>query len=201
MAQTKKDRDQEFDRFAALLRTAVNQLSPDLIQDPKLGEVLVSLLTDQLNALLLTQAQVPPPPDKGLAQLAGIGPDAAPDMGVVRSPEGVTPYDEAVTSERILALGDLYYIYQHEMIGVFRVTLKLQELFKAGVVRLSSGPGAFALYQYDRRQVLRYTQLERQQAYLRAFGYTCAAPAPGALPNRLFHGSFSQFIREVALFF
>src|SRR5262245_16266565 len=104
MAQTKKDRDLEFDRFAALLGNAVNQLSPDLIQDPKLGEVLVSLLTDQLNALLLTQSQVPPPPDNGLAQLAGIGPDAAPDMGVVRSPEGVTPYDEAVTSERILAL-------------------------------------------------------------------------------------------------
>src|SRR5215510_8215286 len=98
-------------------------------------------------------------------------------------------------------LGDLYYIYQHEMIGVFRVSLKLQELFKAGVVRLSSGPGAFALYQYDRRQVLRYTQLERQQAYLRAFGYTCAQPAPGSLPNRIFHSSFSHFIAQVARFF
>lgn len=201
MAQTKKDRDQEFDRFAALLRNAVNQLGPDLIQDPKLGEVLVSMLTDQLNALLQTQAQVPPPPDKGLAQLSGIGPEAAPDMGAVRSPEGVTPYDEAVTSERILAIGDLYYIYQHEMIGVFRVTLKLQELFKAGVVRLSSGPGAFGLYQYDRRQVLRYTRLERQQAYLRAFGYTCVQSAPSALPNRQFHGSFSHFIAQVARFF
>jgi hypothetical protein len=141
------------------------------------------------------------PPDKGLAQLAGIGPDAAIDMAVVRAPEGVAPYDEAVTSERLLAVGDLYYIYQHEMIGVFRVALKLQELFKAGVVRLSSGPGAYALYQYDRRQVLRYTQLERQQAYLRAFGYTCAPPAASAMPNRQFHALFSQFIAQVARFF
>jgi len=201
MAQTNKERDQEFDRFAALLGNAVNQLSPDLIQDPKLGEVLVGLLTNQLNALLLIQSQVPPPPDQGLGQLAGIGPEAAPNFGAVRSPDGVTPYDEAVTSERILALGDLYYIYQHEMIGVFRVTLKLQELFKAGVVRLSSGPGAFALYQFDRRQVLRYTKLERLQAYLRAFGYTCTMPAPGAMPNRLFQKSFSHFISQVAIFF
>jgi hypothetical protein len=95
----------------------------------------------------------------------------------------------------------LYYIYQHEMLGVFRVTLKLQELFKAGVVRLSFGEGAGRLYRFDRRQVLRYTQLDRTQAYLRAFGYTNVPPAPGAMPNRQFHGLFSQFIAQVARFF
>jgi hypothetical protein len=87
------------------------------------------------------------------------------------------------------------------MIGVFRVTLKLQELFRAGVVRLSAGLGAYRLYQYDRRQVLRYGQRDRLQAYLRAFGYTNAPAAAGALPNRQFHGLFSQFVAEVARFF
>ena len=63
-----------------------------------------------------------------------------------------------VTSERLVAVADLYYIFQHEKIGVFRVVRKLKELFHAGAVRLSSGQGAFLLYQFDRRDVLRYTR-------------------------------------------
>ncbi len=35
---------------------------------------------------------------------------------------------------------------------MFRVVRKLKELFHAGAVRLSSGPGAFGLYQFDRRE-------------------------------------------------
>ncbi len=67
------------------------------------------------------------------------------------------------------------------MLGVFRVILKLQELFNGGVVRLSEGPGAYRLYQYDRKKVLRISaMMERMQAYLRAFGYTNCRPAPGA---------------------
>jgi hypothetical protein len=49
--------------------------------------------------------------------------------------------------------------------------------------------------------VLRYTAKDRHQAYLRAFGYTCAPPAPGSVPNRQFHGLFSNFIAQVARFF
>ena len=40
-----------------------------------------------------------------------------------------------------MAVGDLYYIYQHERIGVFRVVQKLQELFQGRRVRLSGGAG------------------------------------------------------------
>jgi len=40
-------------------------------------------------------------------------------------------------------VGDLYYIYQHEKIGVFRVMAKLKEIFHAGTVRLSTGQSAF----------------------------------------------------------
>ena len=64
-------------------------------------------------------------------------------------------------------MADLYYLYQHERIGVFKVVLKLKELFNAGAVRLSAGEGAFKLYQFDRREVLRYTRLERLGAYLK----------------------------------
>jgi hypothetical protein len=108
-----------------------------------------------LASVVDADAKIPPPPDNGLGQLAGVGPDAARSFGSTRIPGGVEPYDETITSERIIAVGDMYYLWQHEKIGVFRAVQKLQELFKAGTVRLSAGPGAFALYQFDRRDVLR----------------------------------------------
>jgi hypothetical protein len=79
--------------------------------------------------------------------------------------------------------------------------LKLQEQFTAGTVRLSAGAGAYGLYRYDRRRVLRYTQRDRLQAYRRVFGYTQVPPAPGARPNIGFHNLFVNFLTQVAEFF
>jgi hypothetical protein len=197
------ERDYEglLDRLAILRETLMQQNSSMLIQNPQLAELFNGRVDEMLDIVEQAEAKKPPVPDGGLSSLIGLGPDAASDLGAARAAPSVTPYDELVTPERINALGDLYYIYQHEMIGVFRVTLKLQELFKAGVVRLSSGPGAFRLYQYDRREVLRYTSREGQQAYVRAFGYTNLPASPSAMANRPFHGLFSNFVAEVARFF
>src|SRR5205823_972832 len=137
----------------------------------------------QLSRWESADSAAPPPPDLGLASLAGVGPEAARDFGETRMPQGVRPYDDQVSSERIVAVGDLYYIYQHERIGVFRVVQKLQELFRAGAVRLSSGEGAFGLYQFDRREVLRYTRKDRHAAYRRAFGYGRAPVPTGSRAN------------------
>jgi hypothetical protein len=97
-------------------------------------------------------------------------------------------------------VADLYYIYKHEKIGVFRVVQKLQELFRGGTVRLSDGPGAFGLYQFDRREVLRYTQRDRQAAYRRAFGYGNAPVPARSRPNTDFHKLYSHFINQVVLY-
>lgn len=196
-----KDYQDLLGRLAKLRETLVNQNASLLIQNPQLAESINQRINDLLTVFEQAERIKEPPPDRGFASLIGMGPEAATELGETRVAPSVVPYDDLVTPERINAISDLYYIYQHEMIGVFRVTLKLQELFRAGVVRLSSDKGAFGLYQYDRRQVLRYTQLDRQQAYLRAFGYTSAPPAPSAVPNRQFHGLFSQFIAQVARFF
>ena len=96
--------------------------------------------------------------------------------------------------------GDLYYIYQHERIGVFRVVQKLQELFRAGTVRLSGGTGAYSLYQFDRREVLRYTSRDRLAAYRRVLGYGNAPVPTGSRANTDFHRMFSHFINQVTLF-
>jgi hypothetical protein len=194
---TERENQELYDRIAALRETLTNQLGVDLITNPQLADAINKQIDDMLASVETAESAAAPPPDSGLAELIGLGPGAATTLGQTRLPSGVTRYDETVTSERILAIADLYYIYQHERIGVFRAMRKLQELFRAGTIRLSTGPGAYALYQFDRRQVLRFTQRDRQAAYCRAFGY-CMAPAPpGARANTRFHQLFSLFIEEV----
>jgi hypothetical protein len=198
---TKQEYHNLYDRIAALKGTLADRLGPDLIQNPQLADALTNYIDDLLAAVVEAEAKEPVPPDSGLAELAGIGPEAAEELGETYLPAAVETYDETVTSERIIAVGDLYYIYQHEKVGVLRAVLKLQELFRAGTVRLSSGAGAYGLYQYDRRQVLRYTRRERMQAYSRAFGYTKTTPPTGAKPNRDFHTLFVHFMTQVAQFY
>lgn len=197
---SERDYQSLYDRMAALRETLTNRLASDLIQNPQLADALTKQVDDLLASVVEADAKVPPPPDKGLAQLVGLGPEAATDFGKTRIPPGVEPYDEMVTSERLLAVGDLYYIYQHEKIGVFRVVRKLQELFRAGTVRLSAGTGAYALYQFDRREVLRYTQRDRVSAYRRVLGYGNAPVPTGSRANSEFHNLFSHFVNQTTLF-
>ena len=197
---TERDYQSLLDRIGALRDTVTSRLSADLVTNPQLADALTKQIDDMLQSVVDADAKTTPPPDKGLAALAGIGPEAAADFGKTRIPQGVEAYDETIASERIIAVGDVYYIYQHETIGVFRVVQKLQELFRAGTVRLSGGEGAYALYQFDRREVLRYTQRDRLAAYRRIFNYGSSPVPSGSRPNTDFHKLFSHFIHQVTLF-
>lgn len=188
------------DRVAALHSETADQLAAQLTERPQVADVLVKQINELLEAVFADQTREVPPPDKGLAQLVGLGPQAADDLGKTRVPLGVEAYDETVASERIIAVADLYYIYQHERIGVFRAIQKLQELFRAGTVMLSSGSGAFRLYQFDRREVLRYTRRDRLAAYRKVFGYGRTPVPAGSRPNSDFHSLFTHFNDQVALF-
>jgi hypothetical protein len=197
---TQKDAQDRQDRLAALLRELSARLGPQSTVTPQLGDVLIDQLDRYIHSLDAADAATVPPADFGVGQLVGIGPDAARNLGDTRLPGGVSGYDETVVSERLIAVGDLYYIYQHERLGLFRVMRKLHELFRAGTVRLSSGSGAFGLYQFDRRDVLRYTQTDRIAAYRRVLGYGTGMAARGAQPNAQFHPQFSHFVNQVTLF-
>ena len=188
------------DRIAALRDKATDIHAADLITNPQLADALMKNIGDLYENSVKRDCSLPPPADKGLAELIGIGEGAADRFGKTRIPQGVEPYDEQVTSERMVGVGDLYYLYQHERIGVFRVMRKLKELFHAGAVRLSSGPGAFRLYQFDRRDVLRYTLADRVSAYRRAFGYGSTSLPQGSTPNVDFHRLFGHFVNQIALF-
>ncbi len=197
---TERQYQQLINQIAALRRTLAEQLAGQLALNPQLAEAINQQLEALLaNALAAYQA-VPVPPDRGLAALIGLGPEASDELGDTRHPLQVSRYEEAISAERINAIADLYYIYQHEKIGVFRAIQKLKELFNAGTVKLSSGPGAYALYQFDRREVLRYTRRERLAAYRRAFGYGGAPLPPGSRANGEFHTYFTHFVNQVTLF-
>jgi hypothetical protein len=188
-------------QYGVLRQELIRDLGPLLTERPEAAEGLARFFDTLEERAEEADASMAPPPDGGLAQLVGLGNEAAGGVGAVYQPSGIKQYDDEVAPERILAVGDLYYIYQHERLGLFRAVLTLQQLFVAGAIRLSTGSGAYALHQFDRRQVLRYTEQERKQAYRRVFGYTSMRPAPGAQPNTVFHGLFVQFVNSVAEFF
>src|SRR5215471_10270387 len=114
---TEKDYQSLYDRIAALREQVTSRLGADLISNPQLADALTKQIDDMLQSVVDTDSKTPPPPDKGLAQLAGIGAEAATELGQTRIPPGVEAYDETITSERIIAVGDMYYLWQHEKIG------------------------------------------------------------------------------------
>lgn len=187
--------------YAALLEQTVGKASPYLIANPALAEQIINQIDAMLEGAAKARDGEIRPPDGGLADLIGLGENAAQSVGQTRLPFRVASYNNNVNAERILGAADLYYIYNHECAGVFAAVLKMQELYKAGTVRLSDGEGARRLYQYDRREILRHTRRERAQAYRRVFGYTQTPPPNGAQPNRRFHGLFFHFMNEVSKFF
>jgi hypothetical protein len=194
-----RDYDQRNDRVAALLQNTIEQLGPDLVANPQLAEVLNRMVDDQVNKFDVAQNGKGASPDGGLADLIGLGKDAPANLGDTQVSSGVVDYDDTVTSDRILASGDLYYLAIHELLGVFKVMHKLQELFRAGTLRISSGDGAYGLYRFDKHNILRYKQRDRQRAYARVLGYG-RDPGPGARANPEFHGLFSHFMGETAKF-
>jgi hypothetical protein len=197
---TEKEYQELLERVAALRGQVADKLSDRLNGDPRLGEAILKQLNDMLDKVETEERDKPGPPDGGLGQLVGIGDNAARELGQTRMPPGIEAYDESVASERLIAVADLYYLYQHERIKVFQVVQKLQELFQQGAIRLVDGPGAFGLYRFDRRDVLRYTRKDRIAAYRRVLGYGRGPGSANSRPNTDFHQLFTQFNNQVALF-
>jgi len=196
MVKTSEYNDRN-DQAALLLQEAIKNLGPALIANPELAELLNRKVDEQLNEYYATQNGKGTSVDGGLSDLIGLGKDAPTELGDTEISRGVVDYDDTMKSPRFLASSDLYYICIHERLGVFRVMNKLQELFRAGTLRISDGEGAYGLYRFDKHNILRYQRRDRMQAYSRVFGYA-RDPGPGARPNPPFHGLFTHFIGETA---
>ncbi len=189
------------DRIAALREAVTNRFAGDLVGNPALADALKQQVDDVLAAVVQQDMKAPLPPDKGLAQLIGVGPDAAREFGKTRIPQGVEPYDEQITSERLVAVADLYYIYQHEKIGVFRVDSKAQ-----GVVPRAARCGCrVARARFCSTSSIAATCCDIRSTIAcrrigAAFGYGNVPVPQGTTPNVDFHNQFGHFINQVALF-
>ena len=143
---TNNDFQQLLDQIGALRETIFKQLAPQLVANPRLAETVSDQIDDLAQSYLDQKAAAVPPADGGLADLIGLGNDAPQDLSATRVVPEVQRYDETVASERINAMADLYYVYQHEKMVVFRALGKLEQLFNAGAVRLATGEGAQRLF-------------------------------------------------------
>lgn len=200
---TRQDIIQLLMQQAAAQQTLIDQLiqtSPGDYAALQLANTQYLQIAEALQQALVAAAG-PPPADGGDSARAGLGPDATSDLGQVFMPLGIRSYDEDVPSARLMAVADLYYCYQNERLGVFRAIHRLQELFRAGTLKLEDEAGAVGLYQFDLKKFLRYTREQRMQAYRRVFGYTQASPPPGARPNHAFHGLLQGFATQIAQLF
>ena len=111
----------------ALRSTMVRDARDELAKTPAQAELINQYISDA--EALLMDALKPDPgapdSDNGLARLIGLGDNVASRLDEVR-PVGLVPtYDDQISRERLTAVGDLYYIYQHERAGGFRAVLKL----------------------------------------------------------------------------
>lgn len=190
-------------RLQQLRSQMVTDARDELTEKPGQAELINQYIADAEDAIMaaLNPAPGDPKTDGGLGTMIGLGNDIPDTPGGAASSPLVPDYDDQISRERSSAIADLYYLYQMEAVGTFRAVQKLQQLFKSGEVRLSEGPGAMSLFQFDRKRVLRYTLSDRRAAYRKVFGYTEATPPEGALPNHAFHPLLTNFCRHVSNFF
>lgn len=137
----------------------------------------------------------------GFLDLIGFGGNGTPPFEKIPYPYIAPDFDASVIPSQLHASAELYYIYQHERMKVFKVIDVLRRLFQDGRMRIQRGPGARGLYILEKWKPLRYSISDRMIAYRRVFNYG-AAPAPaGAVINRTFHHQLVAFMTAVAQYF
>lgn len=135
------------------------------------------------------------------ADLVGLGGKGAPPFGDVAWPKLVADFDDAIVPSQLHAAAELYFIYQNERAGVFRVAEVLRRLYRDGRMRIQIGPGARGLYLLEKWHPLRYGAKDRLVAYMRAFNYGRAPRPAGAIVNVNFHYQLVALMSALAQYF
>ncbi|MEL7068248.1 MAG: hypothetical protein AAGN15_06285 [Cyanobacteria bacterium J06581_3] len=139
----------------------------------------------------------------GFLDLVGFGSEGPVEFENLSYPYISPDFDDSVIPSQLHAAAELYYIYQHERMKVFKVLKVLLDLFRLGKMRIQRGPGARALYLVEKWKPLRYSRRDRMVAYRRAFNYgpqKAKSPA-GAVMNVNFHRQLVAFMSAVAQYF
>jgi hypothetical protein len=134
-------------------------------------------------------------------ELVGFGKEGVRPFGDIPYPNLVADFDDAVVPSQLHAAAELYYIYQHERMGVFKVAEVLKQLYREGRMRIQRGPGARGLYLLEKWQPLRYGRRDRSIAYMRTFNYGKAPRPAGAIVNVNFHFQLVALMTALAQYF
>jgi hypothetical protein len=143
---------------------------------------------------------------ENFVDLIGLGKEGVLPFGDIAYPHLIADFDDAVVPSQLHAAADLYFIFQHERMGVFRVAEILKKLFREGRMRIQRGPGARGLYLLAKWQPLRYGVRDRAIAYMRVFNYGKAPRPAGAIVNVNFHyqlvalmSALAQYYRDLTI--
>lgn len=139
--------------------------------------------------------------NSSFSDLLGLGPGGPPDFNSISWPDIEADFDDSYVPAQITAAAELYFVYQNERLGVFRVVDILRRMFHEGRMKIHRGPGARGLYLLDKTQSLRYGPRDRLAAYMRVFNYGRAPRPPGAIVNVNFHFQLVAFMTSLAQYF
>lgn len=137
----------------------------------------------------------------GFIDMIGFGDRGVLPFGDLSYPHIMPDFDESVMPSQLHAAAELYYIYLHEKMKVFKVIDVLRQLFQLGRMRIQRGPGARGLYILEKWKPLRYTLRDRMVAYRRVFNYGTAPAPAGAVLNKNFHRQLIGFMTALAQYF
>ncbi len=137
----------------------------------------------------------------GFIDLLGFGDKGVQPFGDLSFPFLTPDFDDSVIPSQLHAAAELYYIYQHESMKVFKVADVLRQLFQMGRMRIQRGPGARGLYILEKWKPLRYAPRDRMIAYRRVFNYGTGPAPAGAVMNKNFHRQLVAFMTSLAQYF
>lgn len=139
--------------------------------------------------------------DDAFVDLVGLGKEGVLPFGDIAYPNLVADFDDAVVPSQIHAAAELYFIYQYQRLGAFKVAEILRRLYRDGRIRVQRGPGARAIYLLEKWSSLRYTDKDRMVAYMRVFNYGKAPRPAGAIVNLNFHYQLVALMTALAQYF
>src|ERR1700722_10011537 len=138
--------------------------------------------------------------------LLGFGKNGTMAFADVPSPSVAADFDDSIFPSQIHAAAQLYFVFQYERMGVFRIAKILKDLFHAGRMRMQQGPGARMLYVLEKWEPLRFSAQHRLAAYKRVFNYGRTPAPPGGIVNRNFHyqlvglmSALAQYYRDLTI--
>ncbi|MHC4543059.1 MAG: hypothetical protein ACYTDW_01930 [Planctomycetota bacterium] len=123
------------------------------------------------------------------------------DMKGIAAPDVTADVDRKISPENLMSTANLYACYQFDQLGVFQVVQSIFGDFFHGNLRISTEPGALALYRYEKRKKERYPKSRRYQVYKRCFNYGPAKPPAKTAINRDFHKLLVNFVTAVTRFY